>query len=98
MSDRPRPSRTTDSTRCPACGFTPSLVGDDDGIIRLPSRCLICNTPLAQAADRPSGKPDPGLEAMWLVWLESRRVERWIWFLFMVGLAIAATVGLVRGA
>ena len=35
---------------------------------------------------------------MWLVWLESRRVERWIWFLFMVGLAIAATVGLVRGA
>ncbi|MAC20526.1 MAG: hypothetical protein CMJ23_12795 [Phycisphaerae bacterium] len=98
MSDRPRPSRATESTRCPACGFTPSLVGDDDGIIRLPARCLICNTPLARTADHPSRKPDPGLEAMWLAWLESRRVERWIWFLFMVGLAIAATVGLVRGA
>ena len=39
-----------------------------------------------------------GLENAWARWQEARRVERWIWFLFMVGLALAATIGLIRGA
>jgi hypothetical protein len=59
---------------------------------------VICDAPLSRGTEIPAVRPDHGLEAMWAGWLECRRVERWIWFLFMVGLAIAATVGLIRGA
>ena len=65
----------------------------------LPSRCVICDSPLA--LDKPmllDNTGQSGLEKAWARWQEARRVERWIWFLFMIGLALAAAIGLVRGA
>lgn len=82
--------------RCPSCGFQPTLLGGTDEIQHLPSHCAICSSPMGHRSV--TRNPAPRAETEWASWLESRRIERWIWFLFMVGLAAIATVGLVRGA
>ena len=92
-----------EDVRCPSCGFNPALLQAGDRAIRTPTHCVICSSPIGAAAGRPVAGSEPMVaeqhsEAGWATWLESRRIERWIWFLFMVGLAIAATIGLVRSA
>ena len=96
MTDRPRPSRAMEEIRCPACGFHPTLAGETDEIRQLPSHCAICSAPMRHRSVVRS--PEPRADTGWASWLESRRIERWIWFLFMVGLAVIATIGLVRSA
>lgn len=99
MEERPRPHRTAEAIRCQSCGFSPTLLGDDGHPQALPDRCLICDAPLVPSNSSPTGHSAlGGLESAWASWLEARRVERWIWFLFMVGLVLAATIGLIRGA
>lgn len=78
------------------CGFHPTLVGESDEIQHLPTHCAICSAPMGHRTT--TRKPVPRVDTGWTSWLESRRIERWIWFLFMVGLAVTATVGLIRGA
>ena len=75
------------------------MLGEHGDMKILPSRCQICDSPLSVST--PLFVETPGnsnLEKAWARWQEARRVERWIWFLFLVGLALAATIGLVRGA
>ena len=75
------------------------MLGEHGDMKILPSRCVICNSPLSLTKPMLLDNASPsGLERAWARWLEARRVERWIWFLFMVGLALAATIGLIRGA
>lgn len=75
------------------------MLGEQGGMKVLPRRCVICDSPLTITSPtliEESG--EQGLESSWSSWLEARRVERWIWFIFMIGLALAATIGLIRGA
>ena len=75
------------------------MLGEHGDMKVLPSRCIICDSPLSLT--RPifvDNSNSSGLVNAWSRWQEARRVERWIWFLFMIGLALAATIGLIRGA
>ena len=75
------------------------MLGEDGDTKVLPSRCVICDSPLPLNGPMSVDSPGTsGLEKAWASWQEARRVERWIWFLFLVGLAVAATIGLIRGA
>jgi hypothetical protein len=95
----PNPGESDDTLRCPRCGCDPRLSG---GVIG--RTCAICGGPLpaAGAARRqPSTAvlPNPhDEESAWQAWQHSVRVERWIWFVFAVGLLVAGVIGLVRGA
>ena len=98
MEKRSRTHQNPDAVRCPSCGFKPEMLGEYGDMKVLPSRCVICDCPLSLTRptliDHDGGS---GLEKAWASWQEARRVERWIWFLFMIGLALAATIGLIRG-
>ncbi len=37
-------------------------------------------------------------DAAWRSWQHAVRLERWIWFVFAVGLLVAGVIGLVRGS
>lgn len=87
-----------DHDRCPRCGcagWVSSRVGTGG-----PS-CGICGHRPSLIVDRRQSAtalmPDPSdEESVWRAWQESIRVERWIWFMFAVGLLVAGVVGLVR--
>ncbi|MDG2022598.1 MAG: hypothetical protein P8J59_11685 [Phycisphaerales bacterium] len=94
---------TFEAARCPNCGFAPTLhTGsapnpDDDGHATLgprdaDCRCPICDTSIHPPARTPdtSSRPVSGVDLAWEGWLEQRRVERWLWFLFAGGLCCAA--------
>lgn len=97
MEERPRPTRTVEVHRCPSCGFAPGLLEDSGEPHPAATHCVICDCPLFQPEPEPIATAESGLESAWLAWLEARRIERWIWFVFMIGLALAATIGLIRG-
>ena len=82
--------QSTESVRCPTCGCVQTTAGDTEAAARATS-CEICGASLGR---RPRvvvlESPEPSqVESHWARWLEQRRVERWIWFGFLAGLALA---------
>ena len=47
-----------------------------------------------QDAHRSSYQGTPQIQ--WHDWMETRRLERWMWFLFVIGLVTAGVIGLLR--
>ncbi|MDC0429309.1 hypothetical protein OAL71_01905 [Phycisphaerales bacterium] len=95
--------RTFEAARCPNCGFAPSLHAgstvnrhDDQHATLGPrdaeGRCPICDENIRPPVprSRTSSQTASGIDLAWEGWLEQRRVERWLWFLFAGGLCCAA--------
>ena len=92
--------------RCPRCGMFQTSVNDSSGRIILQATCRICDNPLPLPDDQVD---DPAFgshcsqrshqatpQIQWHDWMETRRLERWIWFLFVLGLVTAVVIGLLR--
>lgn len=79
--------------RCPNCGMSRGVLYELSGQAVLEATCRICESPL------PTSEPDSTVsqpQIQWQQWMATRRLERWIWFLFTVGLVIAGIIWLVR--
>ena len=79
--------------RCPNCGMSRGVLYELSGQAVLEATCRICESPL------PASEPDSTVsqpQIQWQQWMATRRLERWIWFLFTVGMVIAGIIGLVR--
>lgn len=59
----------------------------------LATTCRFCENPLPSVA---WSSPQDVAQLQWQEWMDSRRLERWIWFLFVLGMVIAGLLGLVR--
>lgn len=100
MGERtPDSDRTGDQGLCPGCGCAGTWARDASAT-GSPVSCRICgHRPAATIPGRPTTAvlPDPlDEESAWQAWQHSVRVERWIWFLFVMGLLVAGVVGLIR--
>ena len=88
-----------DQGLCPGCGCAGTWAHDASSRGARVT-CRICgHQPAASTHGLPSTAvlPDPlDEESAWQAWQHSVRVERWIWFLFVVGLLAAGIVGLIR--
>lgn len=80
--------------RCRACGCL-QIDGEDSALDRLDAAgstaCRICGAPLRRRPRRAVSEASEisEVESHWMQWLEQRRLERWIWFGFLSGLALA---------
>ncbi|MCP4012031.1 MAG: hypothetical protein GY728_02865 [Phycisphaeraceae bacterium] len=90
--------QSTESVRCPTCGCVQTTDGDTEAAgphaARYAARATSCEICGASLGRRPRvvvlESPEPSqVESHWARWLEQRRVERWIWFGFLAGLALA---------
>lgn len=100
--DRPfsDPNEHRDRDRCPRCGCLDTATADRVGSASVRT-CRICGHRLPVARPSPDRAtavlPDPlDEESAWQTWQHAIHVERWIWFVFVVGLLVAGVVGLVR--
>ena len=92
--------------RCPRCGMFQTSVDDSSGRTILHATCRICDNPLPFHDDEVEGAAigshrsqlsnQGTAQIQWHDWMETRRLERWIWFLFVLGLVTAVVIGLLR--
>jgi hypothetical protein len=87
---------STNAIRCRTCGCVQTAIEDCHlAASRAPrsTSCEICGASLGQRSRvvvLEAPEPSP-VESHWARWLEQRRLERWIWFGFLTGLAFALT-------
>ena len=79
--------------RCPNCGMSRAVLYELSGQAVLEATCRICESPLSTPATN-STASQPQIQ--WQQWMATRQLERWIWFLFMLGMVVAGIIGLVR--
>ncbi|MCP4835336.1 MAG: hypothetical protein GY895_11315, partial [Phycisphaera sp.] len=92
--------QSSESVRCPTCGCIQSTAEETSHPGPYAARatsCEICGAPLGQRSRVVVlESPEPSqVESHWAQWLEQRRVERWIWFGFLAGLAVAIAAMMV---
>ena len=69
---------------------------DSSGRTVLQTTCQICDNPLPRHASSRRVSSREELQIQWQTWMSARRLERWIWFLFVIGIVAAGVIGLAR--